>query len=119
MSKQTLPRGIRLHNPGLIEKGDPWQGLADDQSADSRFAVFDGPEWGIRAIARVLITYQDKHGIENISGIVNRWAPPSENDSEAYARHVAQRLGVALHQVIDVTEFETARHLVEAIIRHE
>jgi|SRR5690625_1915768 len=119
MSKQTLPRGIRLHNPGLIEKGDPWQGLADDQSADPRFAVFEGPEWGIRAIARVLITYQDKHGIENISGIVNRWAPPGENDSASYAAHLARHLRVDLHQAIDFTDYETARHLIEVIIHHE
>ena len=74
MSRQTLPRGIRNHNPGNLEKGDPWQGLADDQSADPRFAVFEAPEWGIRAIARLLITYRDKHGVNTVNGVVNRWA---------------------------------------------
>ena len=119
MSRQTLPRGIRNHNPGNLEKGDPWQGLADDQSADPRFAVFEAPEWGIRAIARLLITYRDKHGVNTVDGIVNRWAPPSENDTESYALQLARHLDVDLHEPIDVTKFETAKRLVEAIIRHE
>jgi len=44
MSQPAIPRGIRNHNPGNIEKGDPWQGLAADQSGDPRFAVFAAPE---------------------------------------------------------------------------
>ena len=47
-----LPRGIRNHNPGNIDKGADWEGLADDQSSDSRFCVFKDPVWGIRAMAR-------------------------------------------------------------------
>jgi len=119
MSRQRLPRGIRNHNPGNIEKGDPWQGLAPDQGADRRFAVFAGPDWGIRALARVLISYQDRHGLKTCYEIAARWAPAPENDVEAYGAELAQRLGVGLHQPIDVHDYATARALVEAIIRHE
>ncbi|HLS68083.1 MAG TPA: structural protein [Kiloniellales bacterium] len=114
-----LPRGIRNHNPGNIEKGDPWQGLAADQSADKRFAVFEGPEWGIRALARVLITYQDRHGLRTPWEIASRWAPPVENDTRAYAAHLAKRLGVTPHDGIDVHDYAVMRPLVEAIIQHE
>lgn len=115
----NLPRGIRNHNPGNIERGDPWQGLAPDQSSDSRFCVFLSPEWGIRAIARVLITYQDRHGIRTISGIINRWAPPSENDTGSYARNVARLVGIDVDTEFDVTDYQVCRPLVEAIILHE
>lgn len=37
-------------------------------------AIFEAPEWGIRVIARVLITYRDKHGVNTVNGVVNRWA---------------------------------------------
>lgn len=58
-----LPRGIRNNNPGNLEWGDPWQGLdPDGQAQDKRFVVFKDPAMGIRAIARTLITYQDKYG---------------------------------------------------------
>lgn len=118
MSK-TLPRGIRNHNPGNIEKGDPWQGLAADQSVDERFAVFASAEWGIRALARVLITYQDKHGLETPYEIASRWAPAFENDVRAYASHLAERLGVTPHDPINVHDYAVMRPLVEAIIQHE
>lgn len=115
----NLPRGIRNHNPGNIERGDPWQGLAPDQSSDPRFCVFISPEWGIRAIARTLITYQDRHGIYTIRGIVNRWAPPSENDSGSYISHMAGRVGIGPDDELDITDYKTARSVVESIIIHE
>lgn len=115
----TQPRGIRNHNPGNIEKGDPWQGLSDDQSRDERFAIFGAPEWGIRAIARVLITYQDKHDIRTVQGILRRWAPSFENDTNAYIEHVAEKVKIAPDTQIDVTDYSVMRPLVEAIIKHE
>lgn len=114
-----LPRGIRNHNPGNIERGAPWQGLAADQSADDRFAVFESPRWGIRAIARVLITYQDKRKIRTVRGILSRWAPTTENDTVAYVAHVSKRLDVGPSELIDVHDYAVMRPLVEAIILHE
>jgi len=119
------PRGIRNHNPGNIERGQPWQGLADPnemtpaQRAETRFCVFRAPEWGIRAIARILITYQDKHDIRSVRGMIGRWAPAAENDTDAYVRAVADRLGVAADTAVDVHTYAVVRPLVEAIIRHE
>ncbi|SDF04762.1 hypothetical protein [Rhodospira trueperi] len=121
----SAPRGIRNHNPGNIERGEKWQGraaLADmtpDQRAETRFAVFKAPEWGIRAIARVLITYQDRHGIRTVRGMIGRWAPAAENNTAAYVRAVADRLGVAYDTAVDVHTYPVARALVEAIITHE
>lgn len=111
------PRGIRNHNPGNIERGAPWQGLATPeemtpaQRAETRFCVFRSPKWGIRAIARVLITYQDRHGIRTPRGMIARWAPAAENDTAAYVRAVAGRLGVAHDTAVDVHTHADARPL--------
>lgn len=115
----NLPRGIRNHNPGNIERGDPWQGLSSDQSSDSRFCVFLSPEWGIRAIARVLITYQDRHGINTIRGMIERWAPPTENKTGAYVQYVSSQVGASANESVDVTDYCICRPLVDAIIRFE
>lgn len=114
------PRGIRNNNPGNIEHtpANAWQGL-DTPPSDGRFARFTGPEWGIRAIARVLISYQDRHGIRTIRGFINRWAPPSENNTKVYVDQVAKRVGVEPDSMVNVHEYEVAFPLVEAIIRHE
>ncbi|MBH3494368.1 structural protein [Pseudomonas aeruginosa] len=118
--RSNPPRGIRNFNPGNIRhaKGTRWQGMSANQS-DSAFVQFTGPQWGIRAIARTLITYQDKHALRTIRQIISRWAPPSENNTESYIRQVAARVGVAPDARIDVYDYRTMRTLVEAIVRHE
>lgn len=91
---EGLSRGLRNNNPGNIEKGDNWRGLAADQSGDNRFAVFDAPVWGIRAMARVLINYQARHGLNTVRGLVGRWAPSHENPTGNYVSYVANAAGV-------------------------
>jgi len=119
------PRGIRNNNPGNIEKGAGWQGLAEDQSGDARFAVFKSPIWGIRALARVLLTYYrlrraaDGSRIDTVLEHVVRWAPPGENDTGAYARQVRAALGVEEGEIINTEDPDTLVAFVTAIIRHE
>jgi len=123
----NTPRGIRNKNPGNIDRhpGVRWQGMADDQSSDPRFVVFQSPKWGIRAIARVLITYQDKRQardgskIDTIGEIIDRWAPPHENHTRAYAEHVARLTRIGVDETLDVYDYGTMKALVMAIITHE
>ena len=114
------PRGIRNHNPGNIDRTkERWQGMADDQSGDERFIVFKTPEYGIRAIGKILLSYRAKHGLHTVRGIINRWAPPVENDTGAYVRSVAKALGIQPDDEIDVRKLEYALPLTIAIIIHE
>lgn len=119
MIEPKLPLGVRLNNPGNIERGNPWQGLAAEQQ-HTRFATFVNPVYGIRAIARTLITYQDKHGIRTIRGVIERWAPAADrNDVAAYIASVSQRTGFAPDLPLDMHCYSDVRPLAEAIIRHE
>lgn len=116
------PLGIRNNNPGNIEWGSPWQGLATRIPNDKdtrRFAKFTKPVYGIRAIAVTLITYFDKHGIRTVAGAINRWAPPTENVTSSYVKEVARAVGVPAEQEIDFHDYRFLRPMVEAIIRHE
>ena len=115
---QDTPRGIRNNNPGNIEKGDPWRGLAEDQSQDSRFAVFRAPVWGIRALARTLGTYREHYGLDTVQGIIERWAPPHENNTGAYVQAVADAARVAPSDPLPEDDDVTAR-IVKAMIHHE
>lgn len=111
--------GIRLNNPGHIEKGDPWQGLAEIQLHD-RFATFESPVWGLRAIARILITYNDKYGIRTTRALTNRWAPESDgNPTAAYAKTLANKLQLGVNEAYDVYDPDTLRTLMEGIVRFE
>ena len=112
-----MTRGLRNNNPGNIRKSaDKWQGLSAEQP-DPEFFSFQTPEYGIRAMAKILKNYQVRHGINTIRGIINRWAPPVENDTGAYIEHVARVVGVNPDQPINVNDI--LRPLVEVIIKHE
>jgi len=118
-------RGIRNNNPGNIETGAKWQGVAKDedlnteQKGESRFVVFESPEFGIRSITKIMQTYRTKHGLSTVRGIINRWAPPFENNTDAYVDAVAEFMGVGPDDRIDTTNPKILLPLVSAIIKHE
>jgi hypothetical protein len=114
-----MPRGIRNHNPGnIIRDGTRWQGLAEDQSGDGRFCIFREAFWGLRALARVLVTYHRKRGLRSVAAIIRRYAPPVENQTDAYIAAVARSLGLGAEEDFPLTEDRLVR-LMRAIIRHE
>ncbi|WP_162287016.1 structural protein [Pantoea stewartii] len=113
-------RGIRNNNPGNIRWGDEWKGLVPEgQRTDKSFCQFVAPEFGIRAMIIILRNYQSKHGLKTITGIIKRWAPPNENDTQAYIRSVAQATGTDADKPIDLTDSRKLFPLLQAIIRHE
>jgi len=120
MNQSEIPRGIRNSNPGNIDRtAERWQGMAADQSSDKRFVVFDAPVWGLRALAKVLLSYQRKHGLRTPAAIIGRWAPPVENDTGAYARQVAKALGVGVNDQIDLQQARMLERILPAIVQHE
>lgn len=114
------PRGVRNNNPGNIVHSarNPWQGL-DDPPTDGRFCRFINPTYGIRALAVLLVTYQDRHGLRTIRRIIDRWAPPNENNTSGYVDFVANRTGFGADEHLDITEYHVMRPIVEAIIHKE
>lgn len=121
-------RGFRNRNPGNIDHvpANRWQGLADPPlepappgGGRARFARFVSHEYGIRALALLLTTYQDRHGLRTIRGIVSRWAPGNENDTEAYIAGVARRMNRHPRDALDLHAHADLYPLVDAIIRHE
>lgn len=113
-----MSRGLRNNNPGNLRKSnDAWRGLSDDQSKDKAFFQFDEPVYGIRALMIVLKNYQLKYGLYTVREIINRWAPPIENDTKSYVNSVARKVGYEPDETIDV-----AREMIplaKAIIYHE
>ena len=95
MSESKLPRGLRNNNPLNIRRsGDKWQGLKVLQE-DKAFFQFSEMKWGWRAAFRLLChTYYGKYKLRTIRDIITRWAPPKENNTEAYIRRVTDRIGI-------------------------
>lgn len=118
----TVTRGVRNNNPGNIRRNpaNKWQGRVPlERNTDPDFEQFISPEYGIRALAVLLITYYDKYGCDTIRSIIERWAPPSENDTDAYISAVARMMRVLPKTRLNLHDYDVLRRLVEAIIAHE
>jgi len=123
MSDPKTTRGYRNRNPGNIDynPANAWQGQVGIETNGNppRFAAFSSHEYGIRALAALLTTYYDRYGLDTIRDIINRWAPPVENKTSAYALAVSDSTGFTLDDRLDMHTYAHMRPLVEAIIKHE
>lgn len=118
----NVPRGVRNCNPGNIDynQANKWQGqMPPNPILEKRFARFDSPENGIRALGKLLQTYQTKYGLNTVEAIINRWAPASENDTRSYIRAVEQLTGTAPNARVSMTNPTVLMGFVKAIIHHE
>lgn len=126
---QDKPRGVRSENPGNIvyDPANKWQGqigietrgVQIPSSVTPRFAVFKDPIYGIRAIAVLLIKYQDQDKLETIQDLIFKYAPTIENNSNAYAQAVAKHMGLTPSSKVFLHEYGYMRPMIEAIIEHE
>jgi hypothetical protein len=72
-------------------------------------------EQGLKAIDDNLRNYGEKHSIKTLRGVITRWAPPSENDTEAYIKNVSQKTGISPDQEIDLSN-PVVRHILSGPI---
>jgi hypothetical protein len=75
--------------------------LGGGTGGPSGFAKFDTPEAGMKAADTNLQSY-GKKGIDSISEVISRWAPPSENNTAAYIATVAKATGIGANDKIDL-----------------
>ena len=85
-------RGIRNNNPLNIRRSaDRWEGARAEQT-DKSFVQFESMAYGYRAAWKTLESYwkhfKEKRQPFTVASIIARWAPPSENNTEAYVRTV-------------------------------
>lgn len=114
-----MPRGIRNKNPGNIDRtGILWQGMALTQT-DPRFCVFTDMFWGIRALGKCLLTDEDEHDLHTVRQIIDRWAPPTENQTTIYVQDVAKDMGVGTDDQVNLHDHANLCSMIEAISRHE
>lgn len=130
--KRKYPRGFRNKNPGNIRRNAiKWQGMAKDQT-DSEFVTFVSPECGLRALFKVLMNYNRKHGLRSVNQIINRWAPPTGDrngsapggtytqNTSAYVQSVSKKLGVKPGDRLPIlTDDELFVRLAQEIVVHE
>ena len=113
-----LPRGLRNRNPGNIRRSAV-RYKGETESDDAAFKTFASTAWGYRAMFVLLHTYRVRHRIATLRGMIARWAPPSENHTEAYIRAVAADTGIDPDEPLDTLDPATMIPLAAAISRVE
>lgn len=108
----TRLRPWRNLNPGDLRTlggTDKWGGQVEvDHAAGGPFAIFASRTDGWRALGVCLLAYRNFHGINTIRGLVNRWAPGSDNnDTDAYMATMARIMGVGVDAEIDLADEST------------
>jgi hypothetical protein len=99
------PAPLRNNNPGALMPGGKLANYPDMQS-------------GLQALDQNLASY-GKQGVNTLSGVISKWAPPSENNTQAYIADVSQRLGIKPDQKIDLSNPLVRQSLSTAIALHE
>lgn len=129
--RKFAPRGMRNNNPLNIRRGKtPWVGevqyierFATDKSGnecktreyDRSFCQFSELKYGWRAAFYILRKYIEKYQCNTIEKIINRWAPPSENNTVNYIALVCRYAGVNKNEVVDFADCQLMSRIAEGM----
>lgn len=119
----TTPKGIRRNNPLNLMRTNPRQGwagaLPDSEIDGDREEAFIDPLWGLRAAGIVLLNDEVRRGLWTVREIYTSFAPPNENDTEAYIRNMANWIGVDPDVRMDLCNVPLLVKALKAGIREE
>lgn len=110
--------GLYINNPGNIRKSSiVWEGMVTPGSS-TNFVEFVSMAYGYRAMFLNIASYIDS-GYNTIEKIINRWAPPSENNTSNYINNVQNWSGIDRGQVLTRNDGDEIINIVAAISKQE
>lgn len=123
MVDKSKVRGFRNCNPLNIERGQNWKGLREVQG-DTRFCQFISMQYGWHAALVIIRNYiKGKSGagrpLDTIEKIINRWAPPKENETSAYVKSVSDEVGIDMRTRIKWEDRAVICAIAKAMARVE
>mgnify|MGYP003639936717 FL=1 len=108
------------NNPGNIRTSSTnWNGEVAQPGEE--FERFSDMHMGVRASARILRTYGSKYGIDTINKIIDRYAPPEDNNpnNANYAKHVSTGSGFDVNEKINLNDPQVLIKLMRPIFQFE
>lgn len=114
-------RGEKNNNPGNLRyvKSIHWQGLADPPQDDGGYCVFTTAYYGIRALCRDLYIANTVDGLKTVTDLVDRFAPPNENNTAAYILDMSDRMGVEADAPVDLSHPDQLQAYSHGTVIHE
>lgn len=114
----SVPRGLRNKNPLNIRIGNDWVGEVENPT-DPEFEQFTSIVYGLRAGFKLIRRYIQHYKRNTIRKIISSWAPPSENNSEAYIKFVSYYANIDPDIVLDFYDQTSICSLVKAMCKME
>ena len=107
------PQPTVYNNPGNVERNQDWAGMVSGgYGSNDRFAIFDSPQMGLRALMRDAQT-KIKNEKGDLRKMISRYAPRSENPTERYYNYVRSKVGK------DKVTMKDLPNIVKGIIEFE
>lgn len=114
-----MSRGYRNFNPGNIRQSDVAYTGEVEPSKDPAFKQFRTMSYGYRAMFVLLHTYSVKYHLKTLRQMIERYAPPVENDTTEYVNFVSNRAKVADISTVDTMNERQMIPIVAAMARVE
>jgi len=97
-----------VNNPLNIRNNSSNNWVGKVSSPNDVFESFDTLNDGIRAAYTLLHNYMTLHNCETIFQIIERWAPPSDNNpTDSYIDFVSQHTGIDSAQILNFSDLNS------------
>ena len=114
-----MARGYSNFNPGNIRQSSVAYTGEIMPSKDPSFKQFRTMALGYRAMFVLLHTYSVKYHLKTLREMIERYAPPTENNTTEYVNFVSTRTKIADIQSVDTLNQRQMVSIVTAMARIE
>jgi hypothetical protein len=122
-AKASVGEGIKSlqrYNPTNIryDAENDWIGRLPK---NGQFENFIDNAHAFSATYKILQTYEKEHFKfqMTVPKMISRWAPPQENDTKSYIRHVLSSTGLSETDIIDTEDLELMKKIIRVMTLHE
>lgn len=119
------PRGIRNNNPGNLNYVGQ-NGATLEEHATPRFARFNSAFEGFAALGKQIKAYYNGTSkaagyqkLQSVEDIISRFAPASENNTQAYINKLSKMLGVGRGDSLNIQDPKVLATLMNGITQIE
>ncbi|WP_440487518.1 lytic transglycosylase [Serratia ureilytica] len=119
------PRGIRNNNPGNLNYVGQNGAMLEDH-ATPRFARFNSAFEGFSALGKQIKAYYNGTSkaagyqkLQSVEDIISRFAPASENNTQAYINKLSKMLGVGRGDSLNIQDPQVLATLMNGITQIE
>ncbi|TXE26163.1 hypothetical protein FOT62_23310 [Serratia marcescens] len=125
IGRSSTPRGIRNNNPGNLNYVGQ-NGATLEDHATPRFARFNSAFEGFAALGKQIKAYYNGTSkaagyqkLQSVEDIISRFAPASENNTQAYINKLSKMLGVGRGDSLNIQDPKVLATLMNGITQIE